>query len=159
MVGIILATGAFGVLLGSLLAGQIQRWLGLGSTIVSAASLWGIGYMLIPLTFEFKGVNVFLLVMAGVISRLGETVCGITQVSLRQTLVPDRLQGRMNASFRFIVWSLVPIGAMLGGTLGEIIGLRDVLWVGAVGNSLAFVWVFCSPVRTLRGMPTPIEEP
>ena len=158
-VGIILATGAFGALLGALLAGRIARWFGLGPTIVGAAILWGIGYLFIPLTFGTTGVTVFLLVIAGVISGLGDTVNGITQVSLRQTLVPDRLQGRMNASFRFIVWSLVPIGAMLGGMLGETFGLRAALWVGAVGNLLAFLWVFCSPVRTLREMPTPIEEP
>lgn len=158
VLGAILATGAFGALLGALLASRIAKWLGLGPAIVGSASLWGIGYLLIPLTNGSKGVTVFMLVMAGILSGFGDTINGITQVSLRQTLVPDRLQGRMNASFRFIVWSLVPVGAMLGGTLGETLGLRAALWVGALGNMLAFLWVFCSPVRTLRELPTPVEE-
>lgn len=157
-VGAILATGAFGALLGALLASRIARWLGLGPTIVGSASLWGIGYLLIPLTNGVNGITVFLLVMAGILSGIGDTINGITQVSLRQTLVPDRLLGRMTASVRFIIWSTVPIGAMLGGVLGETFGLQAALWVGAVGNSLAFLWVFCSPVRTLREQPAPIEE-
>ncbi len=157
-VGVILATGAFGAILGALLTRRIERWLGLGSTIVGAAIVWGISYLFIPLTFGPLEVTVSLLVIAGVLSGLGETVYQITQVSLRQTLVADRLQGRMNASFRFIIWSSVPIGAMLGGTLGETLGLRAALWVGAVGNLLAFLWVFCSPVRILHELPTPIEK-
>jgi predicted MFS family arabinose efflux permease len=74
-------------------------------------------------------------------------------------VVPDRLLGRMTASVRFIIWSLVPIGAILGGILGETLGLKAALWVGAVGNLLSFLWVFCSPVRRLRELPPPIEEP
>ena len=125
---------------------------------MGAAIVWGISYLFIPLTFGPLEVTVSLLVIAGVLSGLGETVYQITQVSLRQTLVADRLQGRMNASFRFIIWSSVPIGAMLGGTLGETLGLRAALWVGAVGNLLAFLWVFCFPVRILHELPTPIEK-
>jgi len=157
MIGVILATGAFGALLGVPLAGRIERSFGVGPTIVGVASLWGISYLFIPLTSGSLTVTVTLLVIAAVLSGLGETVYQITQTSLRQVLVPDRLQGRMTASVRFIIWSTVPIGAMLGGTLGETLGLRAALWVGAVGNLLAFLWVFCSPVRTLRDLPTPID--
>jgi MFS family permease len=155
-VGVILATGAFGALLGSLLAGRIVKLLGLGPTIVCGAILWGIGYLFIPLTFGSTAITVFLLIIAGVLSGLGDTIFGITHVSLRQTVVPDQLLGRMTASVRFIIWGAVPIGAFLGGILGETFGLRAALWVGAVGNLLAFSWVFWSPVRRLREPPPPI---
>lgn len=159
MVGLILATGTCGNLLGVLLTRRIERRFGLGRTIMGAASIWGIGYLFIPLTFNFNDVVILLLVTAAILSGLGDAVYQITQVSLRQTLVPNRLQGRMTASFRFIIWSTAPVGAMLGGTLGESFGLQAALWIGAVGSSLAFLWVFCSPVRTLREMPSLIEEP
>ncbi|MCC5625294.1 MFS transporter [Nostoc sp. CHAB 5715] len=159
MVGFILATGAFGNLLGVLLTRRIERRLGLGRTIMGAAGIWGISYLFIPLTFNFNDVVILLLVTAAILSGLGDAVYQITQVSLRQALVPNRLQGRMTASLRFIIWSTVPVGAMLGGTLGESFGLQAALWIGAVGSSLAFLWVFCSPLRILRKMPTLIEEP
>jgi hypothetical protein len=42
----------------------------------------------------------------------------ITQVSLRQALCPPNLLGRMNATVRFVVWGLIPIGAAIGAVLG-----------------------------------------
>jgi MFS family permease len=157
-IGVILATGAFGALFGSLLASRFIRWFGLGSTIVYGAILWGIGYLFIPLTFGSTAISVLLLIFAGVLSGLGDTIFGITHVSLRQTLVPDHLLGRMTASVRCIIWGAVPLGALLGGILGETFGLRPTLWVGAVGNLLAFLWVFCSPVSRLREPPSPITH-
>ena len=70
----------------------------------------------------------------GVLHRRGATpVYNINQVSLRQAITPDRLQGRMNASMRFIVWGTIPIGALMGGALGDAIGLWPTLWLdGAV---------------------------
>ena len=46
------------------------------------------------------------------------------QVSLRQAITPERLQGRMNAAMRWIVWGTIPLGALLGGAIGQWIGLR-----------------------------------
>ena len=53
----------------------------------------------------------------------------------------------MNATMRFIVWGTLPIGALIGGALGEWLGLRPTLWIGAVGSLLAFFWVWFSPLR------------
>ena len=46
----------------------------------------------------------------------------------------------------------------MGGFLGELIGLRPTLFVGAIGVLLSFLWVFLSPVRTLSAYPAPAEE-
>ena len=54
----------------------------------------------------------------------------INQVSLRQAITPPRMQGRMNATMRFIVWGTIPLGAIIGGVLGDIIGLHATIWVG-----------------------------
>ncbi|HEX4836466.1 MAG TPA: MFS transporter, partial [bacterium] len=84
-------------------------------------------------------------------------VYNITQVSLRQAIVPHRLQGRMNATMRFLVWGTMPLGGLVGGFLGEQLGLRGAIGVGAAGNLLAFLWVLASPVRGLERSPRPIE--
>ena len=82
------------------------------------------------------------------------------ETSLRQTITPERLLGRMNATMRFLVWGTMPIGSLLGGALGAAIGLRPTLWVAAIGGASAFVPVLLSPVRSLDRMPeTPELNP
>jgi MFS family permease len=83
----------------------------------------------------------------------------ITQVSLRQAITPERLQGRMNAAMRWIVWGTIPLGTLLGGALGQTIGLHAALWVGAIGGLPVFLTVLLSPVRSIGEMPEPVTEP
>jgi MFS family permease len=82
----------------------------------------------------------------------------INQVSLRQAITPPRMQGRMNATMRFIVWGTMPIGAILGGALGSTIGLHPTIVIGAVGGLVAFVPVALSSVRHIVTMPEPVED-
>ncbi len=62
----------------------------------------------------------------------------------------------MNASIRFVMWAVVPFGALLGGWLGEGIGLVPTIWIGVAGTTLASLWIFLSSVRTLRSAPEPL---
>ena len=94
-----------------------------------------------------------LLAVASFVGGIGGPVYNINQVSLRQAIVPGHLQGRMNATMRFLVWGTMPIGSLLGGVLGEIIGLRPTLLVGALGATFSFLWVLLSPLRGLRSQP------
>jgi hypothetical protein len=84
---------------------------------------------------------------------LSAVVYNVNQVSFRQRLCPDRLLGRMNASMRFVVWGVLPLGGLLGGVLGSAAGLRPTLWVGYIGEALAFLWLVASPMRTMREFP------
>ena len=62
-------------------------------------------------------------------------VYNINQVSLRQAIVPDRVQGRMNATVRTIIWGTNPIGAFIGGIIGSTYGIVPALYAG-IGVSL-----------------------
>jgi MFS family permease len=55
----------------------------------------------------------------------------VVTVSLRQRITPDRLLGRMNASYRLVGWGTMPLGALLGGVLAEALGLRAAFLVAA----------------------------
>ena len=88
----------------------------------------------------------------------GGMAYNITQVSLRQAITPERLQGRMNASMRWIVWGTIPLGTLTGGALGGAYGLRTALWVGAIGGLFTFLPVLLSSVRSIRDMPEPVVE-
>src|SRR5207249_2322482 len=93
------------------------------------------------------------------LSGVGGVVYNMNQVGLRQAITPLRMQGRMNATMRFMVWGTIPIGSFLGGVLGRSIGLRPTLWIGAGGGVLAFLWPLLSPVRRLRVIPgAPAEQ-
>ncbi len=69
----------------------------------------------------------------------------ITQVSLRQAITPERMQGRMNASMRWIVWGTMPIGSLVGGAIATTYGIKTALWVGAIGGCLHVPVRFSSP--------------
>ena len=151
VIGLILSVGNLGFLLGALVAAPAARRFGVGPTIVLSSAM-GAGELLIPLASG--GGAAVLIIAAMVIIGICVPVYNINQVSLRQAITPDRLQGRMNATMRFMVWGTMPIGALLGGALGSAIGLRPTLWIAAVGASLAFLWVFFSPVRSLAEIPS-----
>jgi len=80
-------------------------------------------------------------------------VYNINQISLRQAIVPDRLQGRMNATMRTFVWGTLPAGSFTGGIIGEHLGIVWTLIIGALISILAMVWISFPPVVSLRDVP------
>jgi MFS family permease len=83
----------------------------------------------------------------------GAVVYNINQVSYRQRITPDRLLGRMNATMRFLVWGTMPLGGLIGGVLGQTVGVRETVWIGAICGMFAFLPVFFSPLRNARELP------
>jgi Na+/melibiose symporter-like transporter len=158
LIGVIAMAGAPGALFGALLARRIATRLGLGRTIMSAIIVTGLGTLLIPLASGTTPVIAVMLIAAWFISGFGNVVYNVNQVSLRQAITPNRLLGRLNATMRFLVWGTIPLGALIGGTLGGAIGLHPTILVATIGSLFAGLWVFFSPVRTLREQPQPIEE-
>ena len=155
VIGLVLAAGSAGGLVGALTAGQWIRRLGQGRTVVTAL-LVGPVALVLPLTTAGAGLAWFALGMAAV--AYGGVVYNVAQVSFRQAITPDHLLGRMNASIRFLVWGVIPLGGLLGGALGELIGLRATLLVTAVGMVLSPVWVIASPLRRLRDLPADVPQ-
>ena len=84
---------------------------------------------------------------------LGLTIYNVGQASLRQAITPDHLQGRVNATMGVIASASVPLGGLLGGALGTVLGLRATLVVAAVGEILSVVWLLSSPLRSLHEQP------
>ena len=74
----------------------------------------------------------------------------MTQNSLRQSLTPPRLLGRVNASLRWLTWGFRPVGAVLGGLAGEAFGLPVAIGLAGIGLALCLVPLAASPVPALR---------
>lgn len=152
ILGLIFAINSVGALLGSWQAAHMARRIGLGLTIVTSMIIACSTYLLVPLANESIATMV-LLTSVFFINGIGVAISNVHVVSLRQTIIPSNLQGRMNASYRFLVSGSIPIGALLGGFLGEIIGLRLTIAVCATGLLFALPWVLFSPVIRLRQPP------
>ena len=150
VIGLLFAAGGVGGVLAAFCASPIARRVG-GARATLISSFAVAGGLLIPLTTPGAGVLFF---GAGLfLSSFAVVVYNINQVSFRQRLCPDRMLGRMNATIRFVVFGLLPIGALVGGAIGTAIGLRPTLWLAIAGESLAGIWLLASPVRHMRDFP------
>jgi len=156
VIGVLLSVGSVGSLIAAFTTTRISTRFGIGPTTIVVTFLNLPAMLLIalaPVSFPVPFI-----VAGGIVLGFVIVVYNITQVSYRQAICPPRLQGRMNSVMRFIVWGTIPIGTLLGGTLGSTIGLRETLVVGAVGSGSSFLWILLSPQRHLREMPEPIEN-
>ena len=156
VIGIVFSIASVGALAGALTATRVASRLGVGPTIVGGALAFGPSLLLIPAAPV--GSPIPFLIASFVIGGYGGVVYNITQLSFRQAICPERLQGRMNSVMRFIVWGVMPLGSLLGGALATWIGLHETLWIGAIIGSVAFLPVLLSPVRTLREMPAQVAD-
>jgi MFS family permease len=155
LIGVILAIGNVGAIAGALASSRLPRAIGLGRAIVVGAMM-GAGGLLIPLATPSTAAPLFVASFA--ILGFGVVVYNTSGISLMQAITPDRLLGRMNASRRFIVWGAIPLGALVGGAIAAATDLRTAIWVGTIGNSLAFLPVLLSPIRSLERVPVPVES-
>jgi MFS family permease len=155
-IGFAFSIGSLGVLAAALTTGRITKALGVGRTLVVMA----IGFSLsgLPVAFAPDTVIFGAVALSGFMGGFCGVGWNINQVSLRQAITPPRMQGKMNATMRFIVWGTIPAGAIIGGVLGSLIGLQATIVVGALGGLIAFLPVALSPVRHIVTMPEPVED-
>jgi MFS family permease len=152
-IGIASGVGALGFLAGAILANRAATRFGVGRAIVVSAFL---GFPAeVFLAIAMPSIAIACLIAFGLLGGFATAIYNINQVSFRQAITPERMQGRMNATMRFIVWGTLPIGSVLGGLLGGTIGLHATMWVAAIGAVFPFLFVLFSPVRSIVTMPEP----
>jgi len=156
LVGAVFAIGNVGPLVAAVTSARINRVLTLGRAIWMGMLLSSLAWLLLGLAPTQHSFGYF--AVAWLLFGFGGTVYNIAQVSLRQAITPHRLQGRMNASMRFMVWGTMPFGSLAGGALGTAIGLRPTLIVAGIGGLSAVPWVLARSVRELREIPEPAPD-
>jgi MFS family permease len=156
-IGLSFSLAAVGWMIGASQADRFRRWLGVGGATIFGAALSGPGALIVA--FTPKSFPVPVLVAGAAIMGFGAVVYNIQQVSLRQAICPPRLQGRMNASMRFLVWGTMPIGSLTGGAIAATAGLRTALFVGAIGGFTSILPIVFSPIRSLREFPGAEADP
>jgi len=159
--GLVYSVSSVGGILGAVLADRVARWVGEGRAIALSALAWVPALALTPLAAPLARVGIpaaATLIVGGGVATFLIIVYNVAQVSFRQRLCPPALLGRMNASVRFIVWGVMPIGGLLGGFLGTHLGVVPTLWVGVAGSALASLPVVLSPLARMRDLPGRPDE-
>jgi MFS family permease len=154
--GLVLSLGAVGALFGSVLANRVGRRMGIGRAYVWAHAL-DLALLLLPVASELSYPAV---VIAGgfILNGVALGLTNVYSVTLRQTVTPGRLLGRMNASYRFLTYGAIPVGALIGGALAEAFGVRNAIALGAAGLLIAPVVLFLSPMRSLVTLPNAHDD-
>lgn len=158
LIGAIFAMGAVGGVLGSALASTVSRRFAFGRVVSVAAVCATVPAYLFPLAGGPRAVMVTMFVAGFFVLRGGIGVSNVLTITLRQTVTPHRLLGRMNASMRMILFGIGPLGAIVGGLLGTALGLHATLWVAATVFVLSLVPLFTSSIPRLPALPAAPEE-
>jgi MFS family permease len=149
-IGVVLMLGNVGAIAAAMLARKLIGHFPVGRVIVVGSAL-GAGMLLVPAAPQAFPIP--FLVASQVVVGFGIVLYNTGAISVMQAITPDRMLGRMNASRRFVVWGVIPLGSLAGGAMGSMLGLREALWIGAGVTTLAFLPLVLSPVRRLVDVP------
>ncbi|MFE3453364.1 MFS transporter [Nonomuraea sp. NPDC059194] len=147
--GLIVSAMGVGGVVGGVIAPKIVDRYGHGAAMYGGAFFAG----LFPLIggFAGEGWRVLLYPLGMCLLFVAAVVYNVAQGSYRQAVTPDHLRGRMNATMRFLMWSAMPVGGVLGGLLAEQVSVGQLLWVACLGTAAAHLPVILSPwIRRLR---------
>jgi Na+/melibiose symporter-like transporter len=143
--GAFLLTGAFGALVGSFIAAPLARRFGSGRTM-AVANLVAI----VPLIFAGLFPSLWVTGAVYFVTSVGVLVWNVHMMSLRQSIIPGRLLGRVHGSWRTVLWGSMPLGAVIGGFIGRV-DLALPFIVGGGAATLAGIVFF----RFLSRLPNP----
>jgi len=155
-IGLVMAIGSSGGLLGAMIATRISRRIGSGHA--STLFMLGAGFPCLLVPFAGPGTGVVLvpagLFLAGMFVVAGNVIRG----AWRQRYVPVRLMGRVVTTTQLVNFGTMPVGGLLAGGLGTTVGVRETIAVMAVVILASSLLFLLSPLRGLRDLPSPVAS-
>ncbi|WP_370071236.1 MFS transporter [Streptacidiphilus sp. MAP5-3] len=151
LVGVVIGTGVLGGFVGSLLAKPLTARLGNARAMWVSLIVCAPFALLMPLAGP--GAGLILYSLGWGVFNAGGAVYQTAQMAYRQSSIPREILGRVNAGIRWVMWSTMPLGALLGGTVGTWLGLRTALWVATGFLAATGLWLLASPLRGWRDIP------
>ena len=149
VLGLLIGSGGVGGLFGAAMASRFTNRLGWGNALILSSLMSGLFTMLIPLAGRSTVQAILILLLSQLVGDAFLAIFFIGDLSLRQSITPNHLLGRVNASYGFLVGGLGTAGILVGGLLGQAIGLRPATVAAAMGIVFSFLWLFFSPLRGL----------
>jgi predicted MFS family arabinose efflux permease len=148
VVGVLFSVASAAAVVAAAVTSRLARWAGSARIIWLSTAVTSPFSLFIPLTAD--GPRLAFFVLGTTVGGGGQLIYAITQLSYRQAVVPPAMLGRANATMRFLVMGALPLGGLLGGGLGSLIGVRPTLWLIGAGLTAAPVFVLLSPLRRVR---------
>ncbi len=140
--GISIALGGAGGLLGATIADRVSRHYGLGPTFFGSALLSAVAQAFIPLSSQFPQAGFPLLCVQQFFGDLLFAVFVVNETTIRQSLAPASVIGRVNAAMQLATRGMLPFGALAGGAIADRLGVATTLWIAVAGMFLSSVWLF-----------------
>jgi predicted MFS family arabinose efflux permease len=106
--------------------------------------------VLVPLAGGPKPVILLMLFATEFVSGFGVMALDICIGSIYAAVVPDQLKSRVAGAFQAVNYGTRPLGALTGGFLGTVLGLRPTLWIAAIGGMAGFAVLLPSPLPRFR---------
>jgi MFS family permease len=150
VIGLALGIGAVGGLAGTVVAGWLARRIGVGRTIAVGAIVFGASLAVVPLASGPVVARAAFVAAAEFFSGVGVMLFDIPLNALQAAVTPDGIRSRIAGAFATVNYGVRPLGAVAGGVLGGLIGIRPTMLVAAVGASLAFLCLLPSPIISTR---------
>lgn len=146
--GLMIAGGGIGALLGAALADRVVKRFGLGRAMIGGMLISaGIG-ILTPLAGSLpREYAPVLLITSQIIGDGAMMIFWISEMSFRQMIVPEHMLGRTYTSFEFLSYSVAPVAALVAGWLGGVLNAQITLWIAVIGIIVGAIWLARSPAR------------
>jgi MFS family permease len=126
--GLVVLAGGAGALLSGVLTPVLTRFLGRGPMLTGGAVLSAVSMGLLGLVDD----AVLACGLVG-LSAAGIMVWNVLTMSLRQSLIPEDMFGRVQGAYRTLVWGGIALGSLVGGVVAQAIGIAHVFLVSGAG--------------------------
>jgi predicted MFS family arabinose efflux permease len=150
--GALIGAASAGGILGALVARRVGAAIGTARAVLLFQLGLPMLVLLIPLTGRGAGMLCYL--VGGAAVSAGVVAGNVLRATFTQGYVPTELLGRITASSSFLNYSLMPLGALLGGALATGLGVLPAMWLTCAGLPLAALILWFSPLRRHRDLPT-----
>jgi MFS family permease len=157
LIGLTFSISSIGLLIGALVAVRVGQVLGIGRALIASFTSSAVAMLCVAVATPETAVA--LLSASGIVLGIALMITNVNGLSLRQAVTPDALQGRVNATGRWINWSAIPLGSLVGGALVGVLGLRGTFLAGTLLSLLSLPWLIFTPLGRLRGLPAAPNEP
>jgi MFS family permease len=151
VLGVILGIAAGGALLGSLVTKRVTVRIGVGLTCVLGCLLFTAPLLLWPLAAGVGRPVMLVMVLAGEFGcGFGVMMLDISGGAIFAAVIPDTLRSRVTGAFNAANYGTRPAGALLGGLLGTVLGLRSAMWIATGGGVLSCLLLLPTPLPRYR---------
>lgn len=153
--GLILGAGAIGGLIGSAISTRLGQRGRFGPVLGVAFTFGCVPWLVLPAMAGSLTLEIAAFTLAFFLIQIGLGLWGVLTVSFRQAITPHHLLGRVGASLRFVSYGLGALGFVLSGALASLVGLRQTLWLAALGFiAILLITLLATPLPRVRAIPS-----